>query len=274
MSKIRLNYNNPLPDEYEKLMPAGLSPIERFEWRKLKAGELRIQGLLLVDDYGNCTFLDTNKEEQAAEVTVTESDNETLSEVVTNVDDLISEKVETKSNINLTRTKPSIKRKILKNNSRSESCEYEFVHNVPKSAMDALRRLFPCSASKADLISAAVYILTDGECNISDKAMELVNGYKSDDKLVSINERISHLEQATKRQLELLQSIELCTCFNTFDRRYGSNQSRKSPKQTEFREKDNLDMLERLREQAKDQLKIDELARGRQIYNQIKDKND
>ena len=140
--------------------------------------------------------------------------------------------------------------------------------------MDALRSLFPCSASKADLVSAAVYIVTNGACEISDKAMELVENYESDDKLVSINERLSHLERATKIQTTLLQSIELCTCFNTFDRRYGSTQPRKSPKNTDFREQDNLDMLECLREQAVDQQRIDELERGRQIYNQTKDKND
>ena len=33
-------------------------------------------------------------------------------------------------------------------------------------------------------------------------------------------------------------------------------------------------MLECLREQAVDQQRIDELERGRQIYNQTKDKND
>lgn len=275
--RIKLNYNNPLPDEYEQLMPDDLSPIEKFEWRKHKVGELRIQGKLMVDDAGNCTFLtpmaptDETRDESVVEKTDDMPDERT-DDVVDSESDATAldpvPEIETRKRRSQSKTKTS------RNNSRVVSCDYEFINNMPKQVMDTLRRLFPSSASKADLLSAAVYIISDGDCEISDKAMELVRNYNSDDKLVSINERLSHLEQTTKRQLELLQSIELCTCYNTFDRRYGSSSPRKGPKMTEFREQGNLDMLERLREQAKDQLKLDELTRGRQIYNQIKDKND
>ena len=72
----------------------------------------------------------------------------------------------------------------------------------------------------------------------------------------------------------MLYSVELCTAYNTFDRRYGSKERRTSPKDTEFREKGNLDMLARLRVQAKDQRMIDEVEKGRAIYAQTKDKND
>lgn len=73
-----------------------------------------------------------------------------------------------------------------------------------------------------------------------------------------------------REQGQMLQAVELCTCYNTYDRRYGAKERRISPKETEFREKDNLDMLDRLRQQAKDQKQVDSLERGREIYYQTK----
>lgn len=247
---VNINFNDPLPDEYEREMSSSLSPIERFDWRKHKFGELRMKGLVEIDDNGDCIFL---------------SESEKVKE---------PEAPRVKSRPSKPKQVKAASVKTSKGNAAKSDEDYEFIHHMPTSVMDALRRIFPSSVSKADLISAAVYIVTNGDCVISDKAMALVDAFNSNDELISINERLAHLERIVKRQSEMLQSIELCVCFNTFDRRYGSEQSRTSPKQTEFRERGNLDMLERLREQAKDQLKIDEQARGRQIYNQIKDKND
>lgn len=267
--QIRFNFNNPLPEEYEKEMPLNLTAIERYEWREHKLKELQIAGLVRIDDNGNCHFV-TND----ASITETPafgfdiSDNETDEDVVDESEEIFEVRKKP-----IQRQKTVSKSRVTKQASKAEK-DVEFVNSIPKVVMDALRRLFPVSASKADLISAVIYIVTNGDCQISDKAMELVEQYNSDDRLTSINERLAHLESATKRQIELLQSIELCTCYNTFDRRYGSNEPRRAPKLTEFREKDNLDMLERLREQARDQLNLDNQTKGRQIYEQIKDKYD
>ncbi len=152
--------------------------------------------------------------------------------------------------------------------------DYESIRNVDKSVISAVRKVFPVTASKADLISAVVYIFTDGNCEISDKAMEIVKSYKQDDGIGDVKEQLAAMQRQLKRQSQMLQTIELCTCYNTFDRRYGSQEKRVAPKYTEFREKGNLDMLERVRQQAEDQRKIDEIQRGRQIYYQTKDKND
>lgn len=266
MAKVNFNYNNPLPDQYEALMPDGLSPIEQFEWRKHKLGELRMNGLVAIDDMGNVTFLrqegEQGREEQ--EVVV-----EQPSEISSENDDIVVPEKKSR-----TETKPKFERRSTVSVPKASDTGYEDIRSVPKSVLQAIRRQFPETASKADLISAAAYIFTNGDCEISDKAMEIVKSYRSDDALTTISERLAHLERENKRHLELLQSIELCTCFNTFDRRYGSNEPRRGPKFTEFREQDNLDMLERLREQARDQIRTDDLTTGRQIYNQIKDKDD
>ncbi|MGN1305858.1 MAG: hypothetical protein ACI4YB_12600 [Oscillospiraceae bacterium] len=144
--------------------------------------------------------------------------------------------------------------------------DLETVKYLPKSVMAAVRRKFSETASKADLISAVVYIFTDGDCEISEKAMKIVKSYKPDDKNAIIEERLTHIENMQRSQNEMLYSIELCTCYNAFDRRYGSQERRRSPKDAEFRESGNLDMLARLREQARDQKEVDDIERYRKEH--------
>ena len=81
---------------------------------------------------------------------------------------------------------------------------------------------------------------------------------------------MKQINNTLRHHSETLSAIELCDCYNTYEIRYGSNASRHGPKNTEFREQGNLDMLERLREQAKEQRTEDMRKRGRQIYEQSK----
>lgn len=281
---LRINFNEPLPSEYERQMPSGLSPLDKYNWRKHKFGELRMTGLATVDDDGNVNISSQTQvceHDAKNDISVNESMCDDVSREESAFDkssessDVILQKMESQKAVSILKTPRKQKtNQVTAEADKQNLTDVESIKYVPKSVVTALRRLFPETASKADLISAAVYILTDGACEISDRAMDLVKSYSADDKLISINDRLAHLERDSKRQLMLLQSIELCTCFNTFDRRYGSNGPRKGAKLTEFREQENLDMLERLREQARDQARMDDLERGRQIYDQIKDKND
>lgn len=277
MTKLNINYNDPLPDKYEAMMPENLSPYDKFEWRKHKVGELRAQRLLIVDDNGNCTFVEQSEQTSSSVVTApsvaTVAPDSAASKVQDDVAETKQPESVSKPAVEL-KSKPKTSKRPATSIPKSLDAEYEDIRSVPKSVMQAVRKLFPETASKADLVSAIVYIFTNGECEISERAMEIVKSYQADDTLVSINERLARLERENKRHLELLQAIELCTCYNAYDRRYGSNEPRRGPKLTEFREQGSLDMLERLREQARDQMRTDDLAIGRQIYNQTKDLDD
>lgn len=148
------------------------------------------------------------------------------------------------------------------------------VRDIPENVVLAIRQCFPQKSTNGDLIAAAGYIFTNGNCKISPEAMELVKAYQGDKETLAYAERIANMERLLYTVLKMLQSIELCTCYNTYDRRYGSKERRKNPGETEFREQGNLDMLYRLRIQAEDQRKLDNEERGRAIYNQIKDLDD
>ncbi len=151
-------------------------------------------------------------------------------------------------------------------NPKSKSAnDKETIQKIPKAQIAAMRQTFPGAANKIDMFSAMVYIISDGACEISESAMQLVKAYKKDDMTAAVAERLGNIERMMREQGQMLQAVELCTCYNTYDRRYGAKERRISPKETEFREKGNLDMLDRLRQQAKDQKQIDSLERGREI---------
>lgn len=251
------NYNNALPQEFESLMPDGLDMLGKFNWREQKIKELIVNGVITVDVNGNYIF--------PSNIPVNESKS-----IETNVEI----KDETKNRFIPKNNSKPIKQQKKKRISDTDNDEIIEHVRIPSTVMDALRRSFPTSASKTDLISAAVYILTNGDCEISDKALKIVDAYTKGDKLVSMEETLKRIEASNRRQIEMLNSIELCTCFNTFDRRFGSKEPRTTPGMTEFRETGTLDMLARLREQAMDQLQSDRQDRGRQIYSQIKGKKD
>lgn len=267
---IKYNFNNPLPAPYEQMMPSGFDAYQQFQWRQRKLNDLILQNLAFVDSEGCVSFSD-NISVSESNVSEKKDDSAIAAIEIPEVQEESKDDSDYESPVDV--SSKQTRRKTAKVVSPSKT-ELETIKYVPVTVLEAIRKIFPVSASKADLISAVVYIFTNGGCEISEKAMDLVQAYEKEDKIVSIDERLARLENANRRQLEMLQSIELCTCFNTFDRRYGSSMPRKGAKNTEFRETGNLDMLARLRVQAKDQLNADEKERGRQIYNSVKDLHD
>lgn len=279
------DYSKPLPEKYEAMMPANkISSYEKYQWREHKVNELYMNGLAVINENNEYVILDDEASENSDvndEVeTVDTDDAEEFTE--NNAEDDDSEEVDDTDDVDdvVIKSKPKSKpakssikkKKSVKSSKNIVSNDLEFINNMPKSVMDALRKTFISNASKADLISAAVYIFTKGDCEISDKAMALVEQYDSNNQLDSIEDRLSRVERYCKRILDLGYSTELAACYTAFDRRYGATAPRTGPKTHEFREPENLDMLERLREQAQDQRHIDELKIGREIYDQIKDK--
>ncbi len=275
------DYPKELPPEIEAQMPEGLSIADKFQWRLRKIKELAEQQAAERDVKSNSeTDLPA---EPAAAVSEPSEPSEPEPETPSEPDEpseLSSEsimEVEVKKEVSQTKKNKSSTKKPSFGKLKSESASntgYEDIRYIPKSVITAMRRLLPEASSKGELLSAFVYIHTGGDCEISESAMKIVKAYKKEDNFTAVNERLANIERILRRQTKTMQAVELCTCYNTFDRRYGSKERRVSPKDTEFREQGNLDMLARLRRQAEDQRQMDDIERGRQIYDQIKDKND
>ncbi len=77
---------------------------------------------------------------------------------------------------------------------KKTSSEYKPVRGVHKSVLEALDRLFPGRTANGDKIAAVVYIITDGDCEISENAMRLVEIYDKRDS-TEISERLSNIER-------------------------------------------------------------------------------
>ncbi len=150
----------------------------------------------------------------------------------------------------------------------------EDIKRVPTSVVEAIRAELPFTAGKADLLTAFVYIFKNGGCELTPKAAEIVKKYQREDSLANVKERLGHIENLLRENREQLYAIELCTNFDLYDRRFGAKQPRKRAEEIDFCEPDGLKMLEKLRYQGREQRKIDNMRRGRNIYAETKDKND
>ena len=267
-----MNKNNDIQwtPEIEAEMPKGLTLTDQYKWRRNKENELRAKATLQKQGSSQTTTSGSNSTEKSEtsdkSVSKTPADNDlSNNEIYTETEKAISYKPAAVKKAKAGVAKITTAKKT--------SSEYKPVRGVHKSVLEALDRLFPGGTANGDMIAAVVYIVTNGDCEVSEKAMQLVESYGKRDGGAEIFERLSNIERMLRDNARMLQSVELCTCYNTFDRRYGSKERRVSPKDTEFREQGNLDMLDRLRRQADDQRKVDCIERSRDIYDLTKDKN-
>lgn len=253
-------------------MPHGLTPVDQYKWRRNKANELRAQAALgKTGGSGTASQPSAPTEAKPAEAPSTDAqDKDSMPDVTDEATDTENKEPAVPAAEKKVKAQPSKP----VSQSKKNSSDYKLVRDVHKSVLVALRRLFPGGASAANMITAVVYIITDGGCELSEQARSLVDSYDKRDGDDNMSERIGNIERMLRNNSKMLQSIELCTCYNTFDRKYGSRERRAAPGETEFREQGNLDMLDRLRRQADDQRKVDSIERGREIYNLTKDKND
>lgn len=257
------------PEIEEAEMPKGLLPLDQYKWRRNKENELRAKAALSNQGDSQTATSGNNNAEKS------ETNDKSVPEMP--AADLSNNEISAETEKEVSYKPIAVKKAkagTFKNPvSKKNPAECICVRGVHKSVITALDRLFPGGTSNGDMIAAAVYIVTGGDCEVTEKAMQLVESYGKREG-TDISERLSNIERMLRDNARMLQSIELCTCYNTFDRRYGSKERRVSPKDTEFREQGNLDMLDRLRRQADDQRKVDMIERGRDIYNLAKDKND
>ncbi|MCM1330360.1 MAG: hypothetical protein NC253_13080 [Ruminococcus sp.] len=91
------------------------------------------------------------------------------------------------------------------NKNETADLDLKLVRNVPGNVITAMRRLFPEQSSNGDLISAFVYVFTNGNCQISPKAMELVRSYRNYNGNQEILDRLDNIEKVLR---ELNKRIE------------------------------------------------------------------
>ncbi|MDE6591502.1 MAG: hypothetical protein K2K57_00360 [Oscillospiraceae bacterium] len=269
-----------LPPEIMAQMPRDLTLMEKREWRKKKAAELKAQQEVEAAkqtqaENPRAVSYESPPQAENPAVTANEASTADISSDEFQNTDISLDAVHTKSISK--KSKPTKKQEKGAVKSSSDDLDTCNVRDIPKSVIHALKCIFPQAGKNADSLSAAVYIFTNGGCEISPKAMELVKSYNSDHAILALSEQMTCLNRVSHDMYKKLSAIELAVCYEIFDRRFGSKERRRSPRENEFMELGCLDLLYRLRVQTKELLQMDDFERGGSIFelseNENKSKN-
>lgn len=93
-----------------------------------------------------------------------------------------------------------------------------YLRAMPTALVNEARRLFPTASNNTDAVAAYISFKSGVTEGLTEDQLALVRGFKGEDPVVTVNERLSHLEKQTKGQNIVLNELELAIGFLIFDR--------------------------------------------------------
>lgn len=93
-----------------------------------------------------------------------------------------------------------------------------YLRAMPTALVNEARRLFPTASNNTDAVAAYISFKSGVTEDLTEDQLALVRGYKGEDPVVTVNERLSHLEKQTRGQNMVLNELELAIGFLIFDR--------------------------------------------------------
>lgn len=149
---------------------------------------------------------------------------------------------------------------------KSETCH---IKDFSRKLMREVRHLFPDATNNADALMAFVVTHLGKDISISESVDKLVSDFNKDDPIVSVNERLRHLEQRTTAIANGMSEMELACCYIIFDRLGYRNVQPKDARSTDMLESNRtgsvVDIITRLREQTAQFKKQENIKEGRLI---------
>jgi hypothetical protein len=126
------------------------------------------------------------------------------------------------------------------------------IRDFPRAVMELARAEFPGAGSMADALTAYV-IVKSGRAvkDIPDSAQELLDAYKGNDTLLSMDERMAHMEKQMHSIIGVLCEIEVGVAYSVFDRLGFRKDNAPSPVRTDFLEDGMHELMRRLQEQGR-----------------------
>lgn len=103
-----------------------------------------------------------------------------------------------------------------KKSKRESSTTY--LRAMPTALVNEARRLFPTASNNTDAVAAYISFKSGVTEDLTEDQLALVRGFKGEDPVVTVNERLSSLEKQTKGQNMVLNELELAIGFLIFDR--------------------------------------------------------
>lgn len=176
------------------------------------------------------------------------------------------------NNINNYPSTPSDELKALKTRPKQykktqpENC---YIKDFPRALMQKVRSLFPDATNNNDALSAFVITHLREDITVSDTVDALVENFNKNDPIVGVHERLRNLETQVSALVKGLSEIELGLSYIIYDRLGYRNVQPKDARSTDMLESNRAgsvtDIVSRLREQATQMRRQDNIKNGRPI---------
>lgn len=149
---------------------------------------------------------------------------------------------------------------------RSDTCS---IKEFPRELIQKVRAMFPGATNNTDALSAFVVTFLGEDISVSDTVDNLVAEYNKNDPIVSVNDRLHNLERQSRLLVKGLSELELGLGYMIFDRLGYRNVQPVDARNADMLESNRsgavMDIIERMREQAAQMIKQENIKNGRPI---------
>lgn len=139
------------------------------------------------------------------------------------------------------------------------------VRNLPAELVNEAKRLFPEATNNVDAVAVYMAYKSGISSALNKDQREMLKHVSDADPIVTLNERIEHIERGMTSMVALMQELELLSTFMVYDRLGFRVETPESPKDVNLNENGMKDMLARIREVARTVRLQEKYSSGRPI---------
>lgn len=125
------------------------------------------------------------------------------------------------------------------------------VRSLPAELVNEAKRLFPEATNNVDAVAVYMAYKSGISSALNKDQREMLKHVSDADPIVTLNERIEHIERGMTSMVALMQELELLSTFMVYDRLGFRVETPESPKDVNLNENGMKDMLARIRELAR-----------------------
>lgn len=139
------------------------------------------------------------------------------------------------------------------------------VRSLPAELVNEAKRLFPEATNNVDAVAVYMAYKSGISSALNKDQREMLKHVSDADPIVTLNERIEHIERGMTSMVALMQELELLSTFMVYDRLGFRVETPESPKDVNLNENGMKDMLARIREMARTVRLQEKYSAGRPI---------
>lgn len=139
------------------------------------------------------------------------------------------------------------------------------VRSLPAELVNEAKRLFPEATNNVDAVAVYMAYKSGISSALNKDQREMLKHVSDADPIVTLNERIEHIERGMTSMVALMQELELLSTFMVYDRLGFRVETPESPKDVNLNENGMKDMLARIREMSRTVRLQEKYSAGRPI---------